>query len=70
MSQATVTAYIGPGHSVTAAVTPNVTNIEFDLVGEVLRLKHASGKYTDYALTGANTITLTVSGGNYTLTVA
>ena len=71
MSQATVTAYTGPGHSITAGVYQNVVDIDFQLSARVLRITQSDppGKITDFALTGSNTITLTASGNNYTLSV-
>lgn len=71
MSQATVTAYAGPGLLNTAVVIPNVTGINFDINAGILFISTSDEPSPkQYELTGSNTITLTVSGGNYTLTVA
>lgn len=70
MSQATVTAQIGPGLTATAVVIRNIVDIDFQIQAEIIRLTDINGKVTDFALTGSNTITLTASGGTYTLTVA
>lgn len=70
-SSATVTAYSGPGKLNTATVIPNVTGINFDINAGVLFIYTSdSPSPLQYELTGNNTITLTASGGNYTLTVA
>lgn len=70
MSQATVTAAVGPGLEATALVIANVIDIDFDLPGEILSLTLTNGQVRQFALTGSNTITLTASGGTYTLTIA
>jgi hypothetical protein len=70
MSQATVTAAVGPGLTATAIVITDIVDIDFDLPGEVLSLTLTNGQVRTFALTGSNTITLTASGGTYTLTIA
>lgn len=71
MSQATVTAYSGPGRLSTAAVITNVTGIQFDCVREVLFVETSvQPSPKQFELTGSNTITLTASAGNYTLTIS
>ncbi len=70
MSQATVTAQVGPGLTATAIVIQDIVEIDMDLPGEVLTLTQSNGRISTYALTGSNTITLTASGGTYTLTIA
>ncbi len=66
---ATITAKTGPAIQATAQVITGVTQIEFDLAAGILQVTHDS-KYSQFALTGSNTITLTASAGAYTLTVA
>lgn len=70
MSQATVTAQVGPGLTATALVLTGIIDIDFDLVGEVLSVTLSNGQIRQFALTGSNTITLTASSGTYTLTIA
>ena len=71
MSQATITAKTGPGIQATAAVITNVTGINFDLNAGVLFISiDGTPSPQQFELTGSNTITLTASGGVYTLTVA
>ena len=68
-STVTVTGTVGPGSSVTALVISNVTFFSVDTVNEMLTVV-ADGKTTSYNITAATTITCTVSGNNYTLTVS
>lgn len=70
MSQATVTAAVGPGLDATALVITDIVDIDFNLPGEILSLTLSNGQVRQFALTGSNTITLTASGGTYTLTIA
>ena len=67
---ATVTAKTGPGIQATAIVLTRITNIQFDLAAGVLFLSNGNGQVDQFELTGSNTITLTASGGNYTLAVS
>ncbi len=67
---ATITAYSGPGIAATAIVLTDVTQINFDLDAGVLFVNQGGNeKVNQFELTGSNTITLTASGGSYTLTV-
>lgn len=71
MSQATITAYSGPGKLNTATVITNVNGINFDLAAGVLFVSSSDfPSPKQFELTGSNTITLTASAGVYTLTVS
>lgn len=67
---ATVTAKTGPGKTVTAGVFTGLTGINFDLAAGVLFLTNGNNQIEQFELTGAETLTMTASGGLYTLTVA
>jgi len=68
MSQVTVTAKAGPGLTVTAQVITDVISFNFDTVNELLTVTTLKG-INNYDITAVTTITLTVSGSNYTLTL-
>ena len=71
MSTATITAKTGPGIQATALVLTDVTGINFDLNAGILFVNQGGNDViSQFALTGSNTITLTASGGVYTLTVS
>lgn len=67
-STATVTGKTGPGLTLTAGVFNNVTDIQFQIPDNTLRLVCDQG-IVYISLTGSNTITLTASSGVYTLTI-
>lgn len=68
----TVTGVIGPAISVTATVFTNVASFTFNTVGaEILTLTFSDGRNPiDISIAAATTITCTVSGSAYTLTVS
>jgi len=68
-STATVTAKIGPGVTATAIVISGVTSFGIDTTNEILTIV-ANGVTQQYDITAATTITCTVSGNSYTLTVS
>lgn len=68
-STATVTGKTGPGLTLTAGVFTGVTDIEFQIPINTLRLVCDQG-IVYISLSGSNTITMTASSGVYTLTVA
>jgi len=70
MSQATITGKVGPALTLTAAVITNIRNINLDCDKEILTLTQTEGKVSTYDVSAQTTWTLTVSGNNYTLTVA
>lgn len=69
---ATVTGVAGPGQAVTAQVFLNVANFKFYTNGsEILELEFSDGRATlQISIAAATTITCTVSGSNYVLTVS
>jgi len=69
-STVTVTGTIGPGNSFTSAVYSNVESFQFVDGKELLIIKQTDGKITTVSIVSAATLTLTVSGSSYTLTVA
>lgn len=66
---ATVTAKAGPAIQATAVVITEVVDIDFQILSGILQLTRLNGQVKQFALTGSNTITLTASGGTYTLTI-
>lgn len=69
MSTATVTGSAGPDIDVTAVVFTGVNSFSLSSDNNILSLVQ-SGKVTDIDVSAATTITCTVSGGQYTLTVS
>lgn len=70
---ATVTAKTGPAQQVTAGVFTNVKAFTVDLNENVLTLFYsnpASYPSRDFDLTGVTTFTVSISSGNYTVTVS
>jgi hypothetical protein len=66
----TVTGYAGPGMTVTAVVINNVTKFEVDIDKGMLRMTDTSGNLKEVAISAATTFTVTISGGNYTVTIS
>ena len=72
-SVATITGKVGPGATITAQVFNNVTFFSIDCPNEVLEIVYtdANGPRRSQIDIGADTtITCTVSGNNYTLTIS
>jgi len=72
-SIATVTGKVGPGSAITAQVFNNVTFFSIDTPNEVLDIMFNNGSGADRRqidISAATTITCTVSGANYTLTIS
>lgn len=67
-SNATVTAKIGPAVQATAVVLTDIRGFTFNCDGNNLGVTLRDGSVKYFA--GYSTITVTVSGGNYTLTVS
>lgn len=66
---ATVTGASGPGLSLTAAVFNSVTDVDFQMDNNILRLVSNNGiSYVD--ISAATTITMTKSSSLYTVTVS
>lgn len=68
-SQATVTAKIGAGSTLTATVFTNVTFYSVDTIAKVLTVV-ANGITTQMDINAATVFTTTIAGGNYTLVVS
>lgn len=70
-SQVTVTGTIGPGSAVTAMVILNVSGFSIDTLNKILTVTTADGQGPRIiSITAATTLTLTVSGANYTLAIS
>jgi hypothetical protein len=69
MSTATVTGKAGPNIAVTAVVYTGVTQFDMNSDNNILTIWQGT-KATMIAIEAAVTITVTVAGGQYTLTVA
>jgi hypothetical protein len=71
-STVTVTGVNGPGLAVTALVINNVKSFSVNCENTKLSVVAAipPGVTQDFDITGKTSLTLTQSGGNYTLTVA
>lgn len=67
---ATVTGTVGPGRAITAQVFTDVSKFEIDTNTEMLYLTYGGGKRIEISIAAAATITCTVSGSTYTLTIA
>jgi hypothetical protein len=71
-STATITAKVGAGVSLTTSVFNNVTSIFLDTINKALTIEFNNGdgiKKMVIDVNASTTYTLTVSGGNYTLTI-
>lgn len=66
----TVTAKIGPGAQATALVLDNITSINLDLLDKVMSVYRGNTFAGDADLVGVTTVTVSISGGNYTITVS
>lgn len=69
-STVTVTGKTGAGVTATAIVINNVRSFEIATDDEMLSITDANGKVTQVDIGAATTITCTVSGSNYTLTIS
>jgi hypothetical protein len=67
-SSATVTAKIGPGAQATSLALADIVDFGFDCDKNVCFIKLRNGSVKYFA--GYSTITVTVSSGNYTLTLS
>lgn len=68
-AKVTVTGTIGPGNSVTSLVFNGVSEFTFDTVNNRLII-NINGEFTYVGISAATTVTCTISGGAYTLTVS
>lgn len=71
---ATVTATTGPGKTVTSKVISNIQRFSVDIANKMLYVNvtnsDPNGPVQEFALTNTVTFTVTVSAGNYTLTIS
>ena len=70
--QLTITATTGPASAVSALVLSNVTNLNFDTVNQLVEVYQSSGRSgpQQYDITNKNTITVTKSSGNWTVSIS
>lgn len=66
-SNATITAKTGAGQQATTLLLTNIRDFAFNCENNTLAVTCQNGEVKYFA--GYSTITVTVSGGNYTLTV-
>lgn len=69
-STVTVTAKTGPALQVTTLALQNVKSIQFDLERSVLYVKGDGPNTKEYDLSTVTTVTFSISGVNYTVTVS
>ena len=67
-SSATITAKTGAGQQATTLVLSNIRNFTFNCENNVLAVTLSDGSVKYFA--GYTTVTVTLSGSNYTLTVS
>lgn len=70
---ATVTAKTGPAVQNTAIVLSSITSFSVDIKRQVLQFyqgNELTGPAKEYDLTGVTTFTVSISGGNFTITVS
>ena len=70
VNKITVTLITGPAQAVTAQVINNVSNVEFDIAEQVLRIRDTNSRSYEFDLSGAVTVTYTISGGIATIAVS
>jgi len=71
--QATVTAQTGPGRQLTAVTIPNVIGIDFQLNDRRLFIATEQGvgdNIKEFDLSTITTVTFSIAGGNYSVTVS
>ena len=69
MSSATITADIGPGRAVSASALTGVTSAIYNFVDQTVQIVCDQGRPI-YDIKDQTTLTITVSGVTYTLTVS
>jgi len=69
-SSVTVTAKAGPGLQATALVLSNISNIMFDMDNRKVQVNNSGTVIREFDLVGVTTITFSLSGANYTITVS
>jgi hypothetical protein len=70
-SPVTVTGKVGPGLTATTQLLPDVANLNINFNNKVLSLIGQNPQiYKEYDINAASTMTVTISGGNYTVTIS
>ncbi len=69
IGNATVTAPVGPGKTVTSLVLNAIRSLEYDFPADMIYIKLASGSVREFELATIATITQTVSGDTHTVTI-
>lgn len=69
-SSVTITATTGPGETVTALVISNVADVNFDLARHELDVVDVNGIIKEFDLGAVGTVTFSISGHNYTITIS
>lgn len=65
----TVTGVVGPAKTLTAGVFSNCQAFSINAVTNILSINQADN-IIDVAITAATTMTVTISGGNYTVSIS
>lgn len=68
--QVTVTGTAGPGNTVTSAVFTNLASFKVDVVKHMLELVDNNGKVNNISIDAAATFTVTVTSGNYVVSIS
>jgi hypothetical protein len=68
--QATITAKTGPADQMTAIVLTGVTVMALEPGSQVCRFRKSDGSFLDIDMNGVTTFTVTISGGNFTVTIS
>ncbi len=71
-NQATITGTVGPGRPVTAAPIANVSDVHFNFNDRRIHIYYdaAPNFVSEVEMTNTTTITLTNSGGNWSVVIA
>ena len=69
-SSVTITADTGPAVQNTSIVLSDVKAVHFDLVARALQVNQSAGVIKEYDLVGVTTVTFSISGADYTITIS
>lgn len=69
-NQLTFTGPIGPGGTATSLVFRNVNSVNFDYIKQVAFVNHDSDVVSEISIAGITTISHSISGTAYTITVS
>jgi hypothetical protein len=69
-SQATVTGKVMGGIQATAKIIQNVESIHLDCNDKLLYVNDNNNVRTDFDISAATTMTVSLAGGNYTIVVS